>query len=86
MIPALKPQSIPGYKFIENDNNDAIISLDTLSKHCMDNLYEALRDKISIEQYLDNFEITSSTKYKKKKPLLIIESDDEQEKEKENEA
>jgi hypothetical protein len=83
MIPALKPQSIPGYKYIENNYNDSNISLENLSSHCMEKIYEATRDKISIDQYLENFIITSSTKYKKKKPMLIIESDDEQEKENE---
>ena len=79
MIPALKPQSIPGYKFIENNYNDANISLESVEKECMDIIYDALRDKISIDNYLDNFIITSSTKYKKKKPLLIIESDGDEE-------
>jgi hypothetical protein len=79
MIPALKPQSIPGYKFIENNYNDTNISLESLSKDCIDSIYDAIRDKISIDNYLDNFVITSSTKYKKKKPLIILESDGDEE-------
>ena len=43
-------------------------------------IQEAFREKIKIEDYLQQFTKPTTTKYTKKKPLLIVESDDELEK------
>jgi hypothetical protein len=81
VIPGLKPQHIPGYKYIENDANDVFISLDSLNKTKGEEMIqEALRTKMTIEDYLTHFVKPSTTKYIKKKPLIILESDDESEK------
>jgi len=81
IIPGLKPQNIPGYKYIENNNNDAFISIDSLNEEkCSNLIQEAFREKTTIESYLDNFVKPTTTKYTKKKPLLIVESDDESDK------
>jgi hypothetical protein len=81
VIPGLKPQHIPGYKYIQNDVNDVFISLDSLNKTKGEEMIqEALRTKMTIEDYLTHFVKPSTSKYIKKKPLLILESDDESEK------
>jgi hypothetical protein len=78
VIPGLKPQQIPGYKYIENDQNEAFISIDFLLNESKGEtmIQEAFRNKITIENYLTQFVKPSTTKYIKKKPLIILESDD----------
>ena len=78
VIPGLKSQQIPGYKYIENDQNEPFISIDFLLNESKGEtiIQEALRNKMTIENYLTQFVKPSTTKYIKKKPLIILESDD----------
>jgi len=78
VIPGLKPQHIPGYKYIENENKNAFISLDIFNDTKGEEMIqEAFRAKINIEDYLNHFVKPTTTKYVKKRPLLILETDDE---------
>jgi hypothetical protein len=82
MIPGLKPQNIPGYKYIENAENEAFISIESFpnKEKYIEIIQEAYREKIGIEDFLSDFSKPTTTKYSKKKPLIIEESDDELEK------
>jgi hypothetical protein len=82
MIPGLKPQSIPGYKYIENQEGEPFISMKSFrnQEKYIEILQESYREKIGIEDFLLEFKKPATTKYSKKKPLIIEESDDEEEK------
>jgi hypothetical protein len=73
VIPGLRSESIPELKIIETNNNDIFISLDKLLD--CENKSEiefALRNPVSIEEYLKNF-----TTIKPKKLIIEDSSDDE---------
>jgi hypothetical protein len=80
MIPGLKPQNIPSYKYIENEVGDAFISMNSFRnpEKYMEMIQEAYRERIGIEDFLRDFSKPTTTKYTKKKPLIIEESDDEE--------
>ena len=81
MIPGLKPQNIPSYKYIENQDGDAFISMNSFrnQEKYSEMIQESYREKIGIEDFLRDFSKPTTTKYTKKKPLIIEESDDEEE-------
>ena len=60
----------------ELNKGDIFISLKEISEECIDNIQNSIRNKITIEEYLDGFVMPTKTVYEKKKPLLI-ESDSE---------
>ena len=78
VVPGLRPENVPNFKIIKSDKGDIFISLDKLSEDCLENIEKSMREKISIEKYLQDFRMPTKTVYQKKKPLLI-ESDDEKE-------
>jgi hypothetical protein len=84
MIPGLKPQNIPSYKYIENEAGEAFISMNSFRNPAkyMEMIEEAYREKRGIEVFLRDFSKPTTTKYTKKKPLIIEESDDEEQEEK----
>ena len=70
---------MPGYRLILSDKNEVFISLDKLNEDCVERIRHAITNKISIEEYLNNFTKHITTKYEKKKPArLIIESDSQE--------
>ena len=74
----MKPESIPGYKLIQSNDNDIFISLNNLNgTECEEIVQSAIRNKINIENYLENFVKISTNKYKKEKHQLILQDDDE---------
>ena len=79
MIPGLKPQNIPGYKYIENEEGEAFISIESFrnQEKYIEMIQHAYSDKVGIEDFLRDFSKPTTTKYTKKKPLIIEESDDE---------
>ena len=79
VIPGFRPENVPGYKLIQSGDNDIFISLDKLDNDCHDTIKEAIKVKVSIEDYLENFTKPITTNYEKKKPVrLIIETDSEE--------
>jgi hypothetical protein len=76
VLPGFRPENIPNFKVIKSNNGDVFISLKELNEECVQNIEESIRNKITIEEYLDKFILPPKTKYEKKKPLLI-ESDSE---------
>jgi hypothetical protein len=79
VIPGFRPENVPGYKLILSNDGDAFISLDKLNDNCVERIYQAIENPISIENYLHNFIKPKKTKYVKKKPVgpILIESDSE---------
>jgi hypothetical protein len=81
VIPGFRPENVPGYRLIHTNNGDVFISLDELETDCVERVREAVKNKLSIEEYLEKFTKPITTTYKKKKPeRLIIESDSDVEK------
>ena len=81
LIPGFRPETVPVFRLVQNEKADAFISLNKLDTSCVDKIYEALDNKISVEEYLKEFKKMVKTTYKKKKPLgLIIDSDSDSDK------
>jgi hypothetical protein len=78
ILPAFIPENIPNFKIITSDKGDIFISLKDISEECLINIENAIRNKITIEEYLNTFVMPAKKIYKKKK-LLLIESDNESE-------
>jgi hypothetical protein len=78
VLPAFKPENIPNFKIIKSDKGDFFIPIKDIGEECIYNIQNAVRNKMSIEEYLNTFVTPSKKIYKKKKPLLI-ESDNESE-------
>jgi hypothetical protein len=76
VLPGFRPENVPNLKIIKSNNGDVFISLEVISEECFANIEIALRNTISIEDYLKTFIMPPKTTYKKKVPLLI-ESDNE---------
>jgi len=83
IIPGLRPENVPNFKIIKNDKGDMFISLDKLNNECVEKIKEAIKNKVSIEEYLEKYKIISKYKYEKKKPTeFLIETDSEEEEKK----
>ena len=76
VLPGFRPENVPNFKIIKSDKGDIFISLDKLNEECSKNIEDSLKNKITIEKYLEDFKMPTKTIYEKKKPLLI-ESDDD---------
>ena len=81
LIPVLHSEIIPVYKVIEN-KNDIFISINDIkintNKECVDKIELAIKNKLSINTYLENF--VKQTKKITKRPIkvtnLAFENDD----------
>jgi hypothetical protein len=78
VLPAFRAENIPNFKIIKSEKGDFFISLKDVTEECFYTIQDAIRNKISIQEYLNTFVMPSKKIYKKKKPLLI-ESDSESE-------
>jgi LysM repeat protein len=79
MIPGFRPENVPGYKLIQSEKGDIFISLNKLNPEGVEKIEDAFRNKKTIEQYLDEYEIPKLTVYPLKKPnKIVIESDEEE--------
>jgi hypothetical protein len=76
LIPGFRPENVPNFKIVKSNKGDIFISLKEISEECIDTIQNSIRNKITIEEYLDGFVMPTKTVYEKKKPLLI-ESDSE---------
>jgi hypothetical protein len=76
VLPGFRAENMPAFKIIQSNTGDIFISLKEINEECIGNIMNAIRNKITIKEYLDNFVMPKKTTYKKKKPL-IIESDSE---------
>jgi hypothetical protein len=71
IIPGFRAENIPNFKIIKSNKGDTFISLKEISEECIDTIQNSIRNKITIEEYLDGFVMPTKTVYEKKKPLLI---------------
>jgi hypothetical protein len=79
VLPGFRPENVPNLKIINTDKGDVFISLDKLNEECLENIEDAFENKITIENYLENFTINPKTTYEKKRTkALIIDSDSEE--------
>jgi len=79
VLPGFRPENVPNFKIIKTDKGDVFISLKEINEECIENIEEAIRNKIDIEDYLQNFILPPKTNYVKKKPLLIMSDSEEKE-------
>ena len=79
VLPAFRSENIPGYKLILSDTSDAFISLNKINSDCVEGIFEAIENPITIANYLKEFQKPKSTTYIRKKVTkpIIIESDSE---------
>jgi hypothetical protein len=78
VIPSLQSEHIPGYKIIQNNNNEIFISLNEIKMddkniECYNKIINSIENKLSIDAYLENFK-----KIQKKK--ILVEDVEETEK------
>ena len=79
VIPGFRPENVPNYKLIKSDKGDIFISLDKLNDDYDKRIEDSITNKMSIEEYLEDFVLPTKTVYEKKKPQrLLIESDSEE--------
>ena len=83
VVPGFRPENIPSYKLILSNEGDAFISLNKLNNVCLERIYSAIENPVTINEYLQFFEKPKATVYIKKKPskpiLILSESDNEEE-------
>jgi hypothetical protein len=81
LIPGFRPETVPVFRLVQSVKGDAFISLNKLDSSCVDKIYEAFDNKISVDEYLEGFKKITKTTYLKKKPMgLIIETDSDSDK------
>jgi hypothetical protein len=73
IIPGFRPENIPIYKVVISDTNDIFIPLNKINSECVDRIYTAIDNIITIEKYLQDFSKSNKTLYSKKKPINLIE-------------
>jgi len=71
VIPAFRPEIVPGYKLIRTNTGDTEISLDKLNDDCVERIRTAINTKVSVAAYLKSFKKPTTTVYKKKIPFAI---------------
>jgi len=72
LLPGLRAENIPNFRIIESNAGETFISLDKLKGESKENIMEAFENKITIEDYLKNFEKPTKKIYNKKKPLRMV--------------
>jgi hypothetical protein len=73
VIPGLRPENIPKYKVIINENKELFISVNNLINiNCVEMIETAFRNINTVELYLQNYVKQTKTKYMKKVKLNII--------------
>jgi len=76
VIPGFRPENIPMYKLVQDEDENVFISLDKLEEECVERIKESIINKISIEDYLKNFTKPLTTNYEVKKPKRLIVNND----------
>ena len=71
VLPGFRAENIPNFKIIKSNKGDVFISLKDINEDCIANIENEIRNKITIEDYLEHFVMPPKTIYKKKKPLII---------------
>ena len=71
VIPAFRPEIVPGYRLIQTNTGDTEISLDKLNDDCVERIRTAINTKVSVAAYLKSFKKPTTTVYKKKIPFAI---------------
>ena len=64
LLPGLRDENIPNYKFIQSDSGEFFISLANIK--CREKIREIISDNLSVENYLDDFTKHSKTNYQMK--------------------
>jgi hypothetical protein len=78
ILPGFRSENIPSFRIVKTDKGDVFISLNELNEQCIRDVEESIKNKISIEDYLEHFTMPTKTIYPKKKPLLYQKEDDDE--------
>jgi hypothetical protein len=76
ILPSFRHEHVPKFRIVKSSENSVFISLDKINNGCVKRIDEAITNKVSIEQYLENYTIVKKTNYQKKK--CLVESDTEE--------
>ena len=71
VIPGLRSDNIPSFRYIESDTGDAFISLSIFKPE--DAIHMGIESAVTINEYLQTFTKRKTTVYVKKRPLRIEE-------------
>jgi hypothetical protein len=77
IVPSLRPENIPGFKVVKTPEGETPISLDVLHGEKSDSIHEAIRNPVSIQSYLETFEILKTKKIVKRVVIKQIEDSQE---------
>jgi hypothetical protein len=66
VVPGLRPENVPGYKIIQSNESEVFISLNNLDEECIDRINRAFDNKITIEEYIEDYKKLVKTEYQKK--------------------
>jgi hypothetical protein len=80
LLPGLRAENVPSYKLIQSNEGEIFISLHNLNEECLDKIRESINNKITVEDYLNDFVKPLKTNYEKKKPKHLIETENKKEK------
>jgi hypothetical protein len=83
VVPGLRPENVPGFRLIISDSGETFISLNKLNNECVEKIQNAFKNRKTIEEYLEDYQIPKLTQYIHKRGKLVIESDSDEEKEEE---
>ena len=79
IIPGLRPENIPKYKVIINENKELFVSVNNLINiTCVETIENSFRNINTVESYLKHYVKQTKTKYIKKVKLNIMEESPEE--------
>ena len=72
ILPGFSDKNIPNYKIVQSDKGEIFIPLRDIN--CIEKINEIIQDKISVEEYLEDFTKNSKTIYHKKTKCKELEA------------
>ena len=84
IVPGLRAENVPGFKFIETYDQDIFISLDKINDgNGLSEINKSFDNKESIETFLNNFKKPQGNIHVSKKNIIIQDEEEDQEEEEE---
>ena len=86
IVPGLRAENVPGFKFIETYDQDIFISLDKINDgNGLSEINKSFDNKESIETFLNNFKKPQGNIHVSKKNIIIQDEEEDQEEEEQKE-
>jgi hypothetical protein len=80
IIPGFRNEHVPNFKIVKTDDEEIFISLKKLNDICINRIENAIKNQVTIDDYLEDFKIAKKTVYERKKCLLANSDDEKEEK------